>query len=200
MPDGPSATTVRRSASTRLRRARRLAPVARVRARRYVRLPLREQLMFVRYVADAVVLEAALRLAKPNRLIPRWAAAAHRRRERRGAPAGRSLSPQRRHHLMTRAGGITRPGRSCLPVALLLWRDTLTCGENTELVIGVRTDPTFAAHAWVQRPDGTVLDPAGSGTHMTRLAVWSPDGTVRSAQDDATERALHLPPADPTSP
>lgn len=165
-------------ARSRWTRAKRLAPLAARRARRLAVLPRREQLMFVRYLADAVALEVSLRVVKPNRLIPRWAASARRRRR----PVGWTLDTDRRRHLMTRAGGVTRPGRSCLPVALLLWRDTLAGGEATELVIGVRTEPGFAAHAWVARPDGSVLDPAGTGTHMTPLAVWSPTGTVRRAQ------------------
>jgi Transglutaminase-like superfamily len=136
-------------------------------------LPPRERLLLVRYVAMVVGLEVALRFATPGRLVPAWAATA------RWAPArrGSGVSWPRRERLAARAAAAVRPGRACLPEALLLWREALAAREGARLIIGVRTTPAFSAHAWVERPDGTVL---GGGREpeagLARLAVWGPDG------------------------
>jgi hypothetical protein len=50
----------------------------------------------------------------------------------------------------------------CLMRSLVLLALLQRRGVTTTLVIGVKTDPAFAAHAWVER-DGVALLPAGDG-------------------------------------
>jgi hypothetical protein len=57
----------------------------------------------------------------------------------------------------------------CLVTALVLTRLLATRGIESTLVLGVRTKPDFAAHAWVER-DGEPLLPTGRDFHrLTEL-------------------------------
>lgn len=134
-------------------------------------LPWREQVLFAGYLAATAGLEVALRFVPPGRLFPAWAASARR-------AGGRTVSGARRQWLALRAAAIVRPGRTCLPAALLLWRETLSEGTAARLVIGVRTAPEFMAHAWVEGPDATILTVGRAPDRLTALAVWQPDGSL----------------------
>src|SRR5207244_4191952 len=108
----------------------------------FARLPLAEQILFGRYLAGALALEVALLFLAPHRIVGGWARCARR------IPWPRTVARERRYRLATAAASVVRPGRACLPAALLLWREELAAGEAARLVIGVRTDPAFLAHAW----------------------------------------------------
>jgi len=83
------------------------------------------------------------------------------------APVGRG----RRRRLIARAATLVQPRHPCLLEALLLWWEALAAGEPASLVVGAETAPLFAAHAWVERQDGSLLGPArGLGTRRRPAA------------------------------
>ena len=96
------------------------------------------------------------------------------------APVGRG----RRRRLIARAATLVQPRHPCLLEALLLWWEALAAGEPASLVVGAETAPLFAAHAWVERQDGSLLGPSGPGPGMVRLAVWGPDGALPPGRCD----------------
>ena len=153
----------------------------------FARLPWREKLLLARYLVTGVGLEIALRFLSPRAVVATLAVTGRRTR-----PAAVPLS--RRAWLVARAAAVLRPGRSCLPKALLLWRDALALGEPASLVIGVRTGgscrpegigrqgtaPSFRAHAWVESADGTALGSAAGPPAMSRLAGLGSGRPARS--------------------
>jgi hypothetical protein len=58
----------------------------------------------------------------------------------------------------------------CLMRSLVLLAMLERRGVQASLVIGVKTDPKFAAHAWVER-DGHPLLPSGNGEYSQLTAV-----------------------------
>ena len=146
----------------------------------FCRLPMGERLLLVWYLAAVVRLEVVLRCRPPDRVIAGWAATANRRRAR-GVVVAPSTPAVRRSGLAAQAAAVLRPGRTCLPVALLRWREAIWAGEPAQLVIGVRADPVFAAHAWVRWPDsvggGHGAD-GGRDAGLVVLAVWDAEGVL----------------------
>ena len=155
--------------------------VRRTRLRVVARLPWRERLLLARYLVTGAGIEVALRLTSPRSVVALLSRTA-RPWAGRSASARSGRQPtvtwRRRRWLAARAASVLRPGRSCLPEALLLWRDALALSEPAWLVIGVRAAPAFLAHAWVEGPDGTVFGTGTPPPDLSRLAVWDPDGRL----------------------
>jgi hypothetical protein len=144
------------------------------------RWPLPRRLLALQFTLAAGALEVSSHLTPTTVLLrswPRWA----RSRPGRNLPLfRRRVTFADRVVIVTAASELFRPGRSCLPRALLLWWDLLADGVDAELVIGTRTRPAFAAHAWVEI-GGEAIAERRPPAHQP-LACWDAAGRVRAGR------------------
>jgi hypothetical protein len=132
----------------------------------------------------AAYLELALRHRPFPALAARWSAAATSRLGRRLPLAAGPLESDRLYRLAALAARCWRPGRGCLPRALLAWWIELARGGDAAVVIGVRRDPggPFTAHAWVEvggRVRGEPSDPQARFRELVRYGPPSAPGARR---------------------
>jgi hypothetical protein len=63
---------------------------------------------------------------------------------------------------------------SCLSIAIMIQALLFSCGQEAELIIGVRKqDAKLLGHAWVQLGDGQVIDPNDLRRNMVVLQRFS---------------------------
>lgn len=67
--------------------------------------------------------------------------------------------------------------RRCLLVSQLVHHMAVDCGFAVSLVLGMFQDPTDAEplrHAWLELPDGTIIDPTSAQMGLSQCAVIAP--------------------------
>lgn len=120
----------------------------------------------VRLAAEILVTYARVRWLMARLELPETVA-----RLRAGTVAARGpVNPWHVAGATARVMALLPTDSRCLMRSLVLLRLLAVRGEASTLVIGVRTDPDFAAHAWVEW-EGAGLLPTGGGEYQRLTEV-----------------------------
>jgi hypothetical protein len=152
---------------------------ARAKAATYRSWPRRQRRLAVEIVVLSVALEGLLRVVPYGKLIPVWARLARSRGARRLVTGGNVVGTDQRRAVVWAATNLVRPGRACLPRALLQWARLLADDVDARLVIGTRLSPEFQAHAWVEVGGEPVAGDRAGVKAFTPLVAWDAAGRPR---------------------
>lgn len=143
------------------------------RFRKLCQLPAGERLILLHAWMLFLLVEGALRLLSPRRLL-----ALHRRLSLRGRRvAAGSPSVARLVWLVTVAGRYASVRATCLTTALVLAWLLGRWGVAATLRIGVaRRDGELAAHAWLEGQGAGMLGPAGGDGYEPLVSRGTEDG------------------------